>query len=72
MIGRITRRALRRGQDRGDLPAGLPSTVVEELIDMVQEPILQPAAPAGQSGREREKDRVYAKYGYLIFLGPFH
>ncbi|MCE4624894.1 MAG: hypothetical protein F7C35_03405 [Desulfurococcales archaeon] len=31
-----------------------------------------PADPVEAERSKREKERVYAKYGYLLFINPYH
>ncbi len=67
---RIIRRGSKGAQWRGDLPAGLPREIIEELTEMAPDAI--PQNPLDRASAKREKERIYQRYGYLIFLGPFH
>ncbi len=65
------RKALNRGTKNAVQPASLPTTLTEELLEMTRgdlEPIIYKSR---LETANREKERIYARYGYLIFLGPY-
>ncbi|MEB3760602.1 MAG: hypothetical protein GSR72_06410 [Desulfurococcales archaeon] len=68
----VIRKAIRRGTNSAVQPAALPPSIADELLEMsIDNPIVYSPSTLENNRPGREKEKIYAKYGYLLFLGPF-
>ncbi len=68
----VVRKAIRRGTSSAVQPAALPPSIADELLEMsIDNPIVYSPSTPQNNRPSREKERIYARYGYLLFLGPF-
>ncbi len=68
----VIRKAIRRGTSPAVQPAALPPSIADELLEMsIGNPVVHIPSTLENNRPGREKEKIYAKYGYLLFLGPF-
>ncbi|MEB3765196.1 MAG: hypothetical protein GSR77_03410 [Desulfurococcales archaeon] len=68
----VIRKAIRRGTSPAVQPAALPPSIADELLEMsIGNPIIHSSSPLQNNRPGREREKIYARYGYLLFLGPF-